>query len=317
MPVRTTSRLLELLELLQARPLVGGAELAERLGVDRRTIRRDVATLQRLGIPVEAARGVGGGYRTRPGFRLPPLMLTEDEAVAAVLGLTAARRLGLGDPDGAERALAKLRRVLPDPLRRRVEVLEDVVAIAAPSAGAPAPSGATALLLAEAVHRGRRVRLTYRSHAGATSERELSPHGLVVHGGRWYLAAHDHAHDAPRTLRVDRVDHVALAEERALAPPAGFDAAAHVALSLARVPWGWDVEVLLALPLDTVRRRVPPSLAELHEHEDGQGTVLRVQAEDLEWAARLLAGLGCPLVVRRPDELREHLRTLAAGLAAC
>src|SRR5689334_11813220 len=107
----STSRLLELLEVLQTKPLVTGRELGDRLGVDRRTVRRDVAALQRLGIPVEGERGVGGGYRLRPGYRLPPLMLTEDEATAVVLGLTAARRLALGDADGADGALSKIHRV--------------------------------------------------------------------------------------------------------------------------------------------------------------------------------------------------------------
>src|SRR6266540_5206883 len=105
--VSPTSRLLELLELLQTRPLVTGREIADQLEVDGRTVRRDVAALQRLGIPVEGERGVGGGYRLRPGYRLPPLMLSEDEATAVVLGLTAARRLGLGGADGAEGALVK------------------------------------------------------------------------------------------------------------------------------------------------------------------------------------------------------------------
>ena len=110
----TTARLLELLEMLQERPVTTGGEIAGRLAVDRRTVRRYVAALQALGIPVEGERGAGGGYRLRPGYRLPPLMLTDDEAVAAVLGLSAARRLGLDiAADGADRALAKIHRVLP------------------------------------------------------------------------------------------------------------------------------------------------------------------------------------------------------------
>src|SRR5262249_22723863 len=123
-----TSRLLELLEVLQTKPLVTGRELGDRLGVDRRTVRRDVAALHRLGIPVEGERGVGGGYRLRPGYRLPPLMLTEDEATAVVLGLTASRRLALGDANGTDGALSKIHRVLPDTLRRRVEALEAALA---------------------------------------------------------------------------------------------------------------------------------------------------------------------------------------------
>src|SRR5438045_4119742 len=129
-----TSRLLELLEVLQSRPLVTGREMADRLEVDRRTVRRDIATLQRLGIPVEGERGVGGGYRLGPGFRLPPLMLSEDEATAIVLGLAATRRLGLGDADAVDGALLKIHRVLPDMLRRRVEALEAALSFTARAA---------------------------------------------------------------------------------------------------------------------------------------------------------------------------------------
>lgn len=129
----TTARLLELLELLQARPVATGAEIAGRLAVDRRTVRRYIAALQELGIPVEGERGVGGGYRLRPGYRLPPLMLTDGEAVAAVLGLAAARRLGLdGAAQAADQALAKIYRVLPAALRQRVEALEAALGCTAP-----------------------------------------------------------------------------------------------------------------------------------------------------------------------------------------
>ena len=120
-----TARLLELLELLQAQPLLTGREIADRLAIDPRTVRRYVGALQQLGIPVEGQRGVGGGYRIRPGYRLPPLMLTDYEAVAVALGVQAAGRLGLsGSAEAVEGALVKIHRVLPDLLRRQVEALE-------------------------------------------------------------------------------------------------------------------------------------------------------------------------------------------------
>ena len=206
-----TSRLLELLELLQARPVVTGREIAERLGVDARTVRRYLTVLQELGIPVEGQRGVGGGYRMRPGYRLPPLMLGDDEAVVVVLGLLAARRPGLDTSSAAaERALEKIHRVLPVELRRRVEALERTLGFTGgPTSGAPVP-GETVLLLADAVRRGRRVRSTYRSYAGEPSRRELSPFGLVVHAGRWYLAAYDHGRSDLRTFRIDRMSRVSV-----------------------------------------------------------------------------------------------------------
>jgi predicted DNA-binding transcriptional regulator YafY len=174
--------------------------------------------------------------------------------------------------------------------------------------------GDTALLLADAVRRRRRVRTGYRSFSGATSVRELSPHGLVVHAGRWYLAAYDHGREDARTFRVDRMSRATIADEAALAPPDGFDAVAHVSSSLARVPWTWEVEVLLHLPLARATERVPPTLAELAD-VDGR-TLLRIRVESLDWMANLLAGLGCDFTVRRPDELRASIGDLAGRLLA-
>jgi predicted DNA-binding transcriptional regulator YafY len=310
-----TSRLLELLELLQARPRTTGPEIAERLGIDRRTVRRYVATLQELGIPVEGERGVGGGYRVRPGFRLPPLMLGDEEAVVVVLGLLAARQLGLaGTAEAADGALAKLHRVLPDTLRRQVEALEQTIGFTMRVAPRSPVAAESVLLLAEAIRRRRRVRTRYRSFAGEETRRELSPLGLVVHSGRWYLAAHDHLREDLRTFRVDRLQGPAIRGGAAVPAPAGFDAVAHVSRSLARVPWRWDVEVLLDLSVDEAARRLPATLAELVQ--EGGGTVLRMRVGSLDWAAGVLAGLGCSFAIRRPDELRASVRSLAERLAA-
>ncbi len=311
-----TSRLLELLEMLQAQPLTTGREISRRLAVDARTVRRYIAALQALDIPVEGQRGVGGGYRVRPGYRLPPLMLDDDEAVAVVLGLIGARGSALaGEAEPVDGALAKILRVLPAPLRSQVEALEQTLGFtaAAPS-GAPV-GGAVALLLADAIRRRRRLRSGYRSYTGERSRRELSPYGLVVHAGRWYLAAHDHDRDDLRTFRVDRMTGAEIAAEAALPPPEGFDAVAHVSLSLARVPWTWEVEVLLAIPVDQAAARLPPTLAELAQ--EGEQTLLRMRVSSLEWMAGVLAGLGCDFAVRTPDELRAAVRGLADRLAAC
>ncbi len=311
-----TARLLELLELLQERPLTTGREIADRLAIDARTVRRYVEALQDLGIPVEGQRGVGGGYRVRPGFRLPPLMLSGDEAVVVVLGLLAARRQGLESTEGSvDGALAKLHRVLPDPLRRRVEALETTLGFtAAERAGAPVASD-VALLLAEAIRRRRRVTFSYTAFAGEETARDVSPHGLVVHSGRWYLAAFDHGRDDRRTFRVDRMARVALADGAWYAPPKGFDAVAYVSRSLARVPWRWEVVVLLELPLEEATRRVPATIAELVETGEGQ-TQLRMRVGSLDWMAGVLARLGCRFTIQEPVELREHVRALASRLDA-
>jgi predicted DNA-binding transcriptional regulator YafY len=309
-----TGRLLELLELLQAQSLITGGEIADRLGVDRRTARRYVAALQDLGIPIEGQRGVGGGYRIRPGFRLPPLMLTDDEAVAVALGVQAAGRLGLsGSAEAVEGALVKIHRVLPDGLRRRVEALEETLDFTSSTRRGAPVKGETVLVLAEAIRRRRRLRMTYRAFSGDETRRELSPHGLVVHSGRWYLAGYDHLREDLRTFRVDRMLRMRVIDETADDPPEGFDAVAYVSTSLARVPWGWDVEVALELPLDEALRRVPATLAELVDEEGA--TVLRMRADSLDWAANVLARLGCRFSIRRPDELRASIRALADRLA--
>jgi predicted DNA-binding transcriptional regulator YafY len=309
-----TSRLLELLELLQARPLTTGREIADRLGIDARTVRRYVGVLQNLGIPIEGQRGVGGGYRIRPGYRLPPLMLGDDEAVVVVLGLLATRASGPdATSDAVDGALAKINRVLPATLRRQVEALEETLGFTTTTRGAPADAAAV-LMLADAIRRGRRLRATYRTFSGEESERELSPHGLVVHSGRWYLAAHDHTRDEPRTFRVDRMWRTALAEGAFVPPPEGFDAVAHVTHSLASVPWKWEVEVLLDLPVDEAAQRIPATLAELAD--DPEGTLLRMRVSSLDWMATVLAGLGCSFTIRRPDELRASVRALAERLGA-
>jgi predicted DNA-binding transcriptional regulator YafY len=308
----STSRLLELLEMLQTHPGLTGREIAERLAVDRRTVRRYVASLQELGIPIDGERGVGGGYRLRPGYRLPPLMLSEEEAIGVTIGVVAAQRLGLGDPAGIDRAIAKIRRVLPEALRRRVEALEATLAFTASPGGAIPPAADTALLLAEAIRRRRRVRLGYSSFSGRRTEREVSPYGLVVHAGRWYLAAHDHDRGALRTFRVDRIATAALTRASASPPPAEFDPLVHVTRSLAQVPWPWAVDVLLDVPIEHARARIPDTLAQLAS--EGDATRLQMRVSSLDWAASLLAGLGCPFEIRAPDELRTAVHELAARL---
>lgn len=313
--VAPTSRLLELLELLQTQPLATGQEIADRLGIDRRTVRRYIAALQALDIPVEGQRGVGGGYRIRPGYRLPPLMLTDDEAVVVALGLVAARHLGLDtESQPVDGAATKIHRVLPDKLRRQVEALETTLEFTSPpTTGAPV-AGSTVLLLADAVRRRRRVSAGYRSFEGAETQRELSPFGLVIHHGRWYLAAFDHVRDDMRTFRIDRMHGAVVSDGPAVAPPDGFDVVAHIGRALARVPWRFEVEVLLSLPFDQAVQRLPPTLAELIDQ--GDATLLRMRVSSLDWTARKLAALDCDFSIVAPDDLRTSVGELATRLSA-
>jgi predicted DNA-binding transcriptional regulator YafY len=307
--MRKTERLLALLEALQDHQVLTGPQIAARLGIDVRAVRRDIASLQALGIPVDAERGPGGGYRLRPGYRMPPLMLTTTEATSVALALLAARRDGL-DAGGA---LAKIRRVLPDEVRRRIEALEHTLRFTAAAREPVGVAGEHLLALADAARRGRRVRARYVASDGTPSERELSPWGVVAHAGRWYVPAHDHGRGEPRTLRADRFRSVRAGRGRAMAPPPDFDAAVFVSSALARVPWKHEVEVLLRdIDPVTAAARLPHGLVELDAA--GADTVLRLRAESLDWVAELLASTGCAFAIRRPAELRASVATLARRL---
>ncbi|GAA3011897.1 WYL domain-containing protein [Streptosporangium longisporum] len=311
----TAARVLALLELLQAAPGLTGPELAARLEVDERTVRRYAVRLSDLGVPVQAERGRYGGYRLLPGYKLPPLMLTDDEATAVVLGLLAGRRTGLAVGEAAtESALAKIQRVLPGPLRERVDAVSqtlDHTGRAAPRT--PAPRAAPLLALAGAARHLATVRLAYRSWRGDASMRELDPYGIVFHSGRWYVAGFDHASGEVRTFRVDRVVDVARTE-RAFAAPEGFDPVAHVVGSLAAVPYRHEVRVVLETTLEEAAARIPATAATLSETPGG--VLLAARAERLDGMAQMLAGLGLPFTVLTPDDLRDEVRSLAARLLA-
>jgi predicted DNA-binding transcriptional regulator YafY len=329
------SRVLAMLELLQTHRRMTGRELAARLAVDERSIRRYAATLADLGIPVTAERGRYGGYRLLAGFKLPPLMLTGDEAVAVVLGLVAAGRLGLADAAAPATAAAeaKITRVLPPELAARLAALRTSLGLTlrGPEAGEP---GAADLLLTlgAATRGGRRLQLTYRSggphprsetapltaagQVGTASQRvshrEVDPYGLVFHRGRWYLVAHDHRSAEIRSFRLDRIGSVAETGAIFEAPP-GFDAVAHVTRQWAGLPWQWEVEVVIEAELAEVRRRVPAVVADLAETPGG--VRLSCRAQSLPGMAQLLAGLGWPFTIVRPDELRTALAEHATRLA--
>ena len=307
-----TTRVLAMLELLQASHRLGGAELARRLGVDERTVRRYAARLAELGIPVVAERGRYGGYRLMPGYKLPPLMFTDDEAAAVVLGLLTAGRLGLPGA-GTASALAKVQRVLPAALGSRIEALRHTLGFTMRQADIAAPEMGTVLTLAQAAGQRQRVRLRYRSWAGPDSERDLDPYGLVLHSGRWYVTGHDSRSGQTRTFRVDRVMSVRPGEGT-FEPPPDFDAVRQVTTSLAAVPYAHEVEVLLGTTMEAARRRIPPSAAALTE-ADG-GVLLQTRAEHLEGVAMMLAGLGWPFTIRKPASLRGEVRALAGRLHA-
>lgn len=308
-----TTRVLAMLELLQARRQLSGAELAAGLGVDQRTVRRYALRLADLGIPVTAERGRYGGYRLLPGYRLPPLMLTDDEAAAVVIGLLAAERLGQ-PVAGISTALAKIQRVLPAALSERVAALRQTLGFTQyQRRPAVAADTGTVLTLATAASQHQRVRLRYRSHAEQDSQRDLDPYGLVLHSGRWYVTGRDGRSGEVRTFRVDRVREAQLSGV-SFDAPADFDPVQHVTRSLAAVPYAHEFEVVLATTLESAQRRIPPTAATLTETEGG--VLLTGRAEHLAGLAAMLAGLGWPFTVRRPAALVTEVRALSDRLRA-
>jgi len=306
------TRVLTILELLQANGSLSGAEIAERLEVDRRTVRRYITMLQDLGIPIEGTRGLAGGYRLRPGFKMPPLMLSEEEALAILLSLIAARRQGiLADPHTIEGALAKIERVLPEGLRLRLQAVQSsLVFLSAPAS--PQPPGEMVLLLSMATQQQSRVHMRYQSHREET-ERRVDPYGLVLHWNHWYLVGWCHLRQSVRVFRLDRIQN-AVVEETKFTRPEAFDCLQYLHESLAKVEWGYAIEVLLETTMEDAQRRIPPGSA-LFE-QTASGVVIRSYVERLDWVARRLLTFECPFVIRRPQELRDALRAIASEAAA-
>jgi predicted DNA-binding transcriptional regulator YafY len=307
-----TTRVLTVLELLQSRSRLSGGELADRLDVDRRTVRRYITTLQELGVPVESEPGRYGGYRLRPGYKLPPMMFTEEEALALILGLLVSRRVGFGQsPSAIEGALAKIDRVLPDRLRGRVQAVRGALTFTPLPAFGGLTDPAGLLALSTAAQENRRVWIRYQGGEDQT-ERAIDPYGVVYHRGRWYIVGWCHLREDVRIFRLDRV--LALEPlEDGFARPLDFDSAVYVTESMARLTYGWPTEVLLEIPIEEARRRLAPDLGTLEE--TAGGVLFRSRADPLEWMARLLVEIGCPFRIQHPPELREAVRQLARQIS--
>ncbi len=309
-----TTRLLTVLELLQARGRIGGSELAERLEVDERSVRRYVTMLQDLGIPITSERGRYGGYRLRRGFKLPPMMFTEEEALAVTLGLITGRQFGAaGAADAFEGALAKVERVLPDAVRQELRAVQETITIDVPFGTVATPAADSMICFSLATRGRRRLKIRYRS-AGRDTARAVDPYGIVYRNGRWYAVGWCHLRSDVRVFRLDRVEEAELTGE-SFDPPDGFDVKEHLYRSLATAYSGWTVEVLLKAPIEDVKRRVSPVVGTLDETP--RGVLLRSQADSLDWMAHYLMGLRWPVVVLQPPELLHALQSLRARITAC
>jgi predicted DNA-binding transcriptional regulator YafY len=310
----TSERLLALLALLQARREWPGAELADRLAVSGRTIRRDVERLRRLGYPVDSLSGPAGGYRLRAGTAIPPLLLDDEEAIAIAVGLrTAARASVTGIEETAVRALVKLEQVLPSHLRRRVRALG--AATISPPVGGPTVDPQHLTVIAAACRDSERLRFAYRSRDGTDSRREVEPHALVNLGRRWYLVAWDCGREDWRSFRVDRLARPASTGARfsARRPPAK-DVAAFVKESIMGAPYRFEARVTLRAAADEIAARVPAYWGAI-QPIDAHTCEYRTSDDDLRWLALRVAMLGVDFEVHEPPELVEHLRALAERLA--
>ncbi|MFC4117108.1 helix-turn-helix transcriptional regulator [Nonomuraea zeae] len=320
---RPIARVLTLLELLQSGGLRTLAELADRLDVDERTVRRYVDHLIDLDVPVESVRGRYGGYRLASGYRLPPLMLSDEEGLAVLLGLVAGRRAGLSATTGtaSETAAAKIRRVLPERLVRRLDAVLDSLAFTAPPGEAAVPESAVLLSIADAVRHHRPISIRYTAADGRSSERTLHPYGLVAHSGRWYVTGSDPAIGEDRTFRLDRI-----AGTRALPgsfePPAGPDPAERLLSGLATAPYRHEVTLRIQASAEHIRTRLPgsvaivtePPAASSAESGDEHWCHVELRADRLDWLPAVLAALDRPFVIERPDELRDLVVALADRL---
>jgi predicted DNA-binding transcriptional regulator YafY len=311
----TSSRLLTLLSLLQGRRDWPGSELADRLEVSARTVRRDVERLRSLGYPVESMTGPAGGYQLRAGTAMPPLLLDDDEAIAIAVGLrTAAGGSISGIEETAVRALVKLEQVLPSHLRRRVQALTAATQTLNVYGG-PTIDPQTLTLLAAAVRDHERVRFAYTARDRAGTQRETEPHSLVNAGRRWYLVAYDCGRGDWRTFRVDRIEGATSSGVR-FHPrelPAK-DAAEYVSRSLQSYPSRYEARLTVQCAAEDLqgRRWLGGDITPLGENR----CELRTSDDNLDWLAMRIAMLSAPYTVHEPPEVIERLQAIADGIAS-
>ncbi len=303
--ISTSARLLRLVSLLSTRPTWTCRELAERMAVTDRTVRRDIARLRDLGYGVESDPGPWGGYRLGRGTQVPPLILDDEEALAVAVSLREAALSGvLGSEQAALSALLKLRQVLPPRIADRLGEM-DATFVHTPRPEGRQISPGVLLELAAACRRGERTRLSYRDHAGNATVRDIDPYRLVHTGRRWYFVARDVARDQWRTFRADRVVQVQPTGHvvELVDPP---DPALLVSRSIAGVVYPFYVTVRLAHPMDQALRLVPPTIG-THYPDGPDATVVEIGGNDVDQLVTYLLSLGTTLRVLSPDRVREAL----------
>jgi predicted DNA-binding transcriptional regulator YafY len=303
----TSARMLRLLSLLQTHRYWPGPELADRLEVSERTLRRDVDRLRELGYPVDANRGVAGGYQLQAGAAVPPLLLDDDEAVAIAVGLrTAAAGAVAGFEETSVRALAKVIQLLPPRLRRRIDALR-VATAPGVFGGGPVLDATVLTTIAVACRGEERLRFDYTAREAETTARHVEPHRLVALGRRWYLVSWDLDRGDWRSFRVDRMSGPALtgARFRPRELPGG-DPVAWLRSRIAAIPTRHDVALVLEAPADRVQA-VVGHWGSVEALDDGRCR-LRMSVDDLGWPIMVLGVVGAPFTVESPPSLTERVR---------
>ncbi|MFC9472167.1 helix-turn-helix transcriptional regulator [Nocardia sp. NPDC056952] len=312
--LETSARLLELLSLLQTPRVWTGADLAERLEVDARTVRRDIDKLRTLGYPVHAVAGTAG-YRLGAGTKLPPLLLNDDEAVAVVLGLrTAAGGSVTGIEESSLRALAKLEQILPSRLRHRVSAL-DAATVTVPAGTATVdPEVLTAI--AAAIRDHEQLRFDYRTHDGTEVRRTAEPHRLVHTGRRWYLVGWDVEKQDWRTYRVDRLrPRIPTGPRFTPREAPEVDLGGWVSRGVSTSAYRYQARITLEVPAAVAADRIPPTVGVIEAIDEGH-CLLRTGSNSLDEMAVYTALFGFGFHVHEPPELIEHLRALADRVTA-
>lgn len=304
-----TARLLTVLELLQSYKQMKGSEIARRLEVDLRTVRRYIVTLQDMGIPVEAERGPYGAYHLMRGYKLPPLMFTDGEAIALTLGLLAIREFHFPvDATSVEGALAKTERVMPEKLLQQARGLQEAITFNTSMPTTP-PQSDFVTDLSVAVRQQQRVHLRYQAWNGDVSERDFDPYGIVFNEGYWYTAGYCHLRQDLRTFRLDRISGLEL-QVPTFERPADFDALGHVMQSLGQMPGeAQEVVILMDTTLEHAREVSTLMMSSIEQTEDG--VMMRRGSYQLEWVAHWLMSLDFPVKVIQPVELKDILRQFA------
>lgn len=309
----STSRVLRLLELLQSAETRTVSELAERLEVNERTVRRYVQQLIDLDIPVDSLRGRYGGYRIAAGFRVPPLMLDDDEAVAVVRALIQARSSAEGATASSQTALAKIRRSLPAATSRRLDALL-ASSVEAMSEAAESQDAGILLTVAEAVKEHAPLDLRYRNAEDAPSRRTVHPFDLIARSGRWYLVALDVELAEERTFRIDRIRTARRLPGTFTVPSRSPDAVARLVDGFAQAERRWRVVLRMDAERARIRAHLPESVATLQPLDDGQGFRVEINAERLDWVPGVIAAVDADTIIEQPEELRAQVRRLAERL---